>query len=116
MPSTYFHRVTAETPTRLWINNPTADEVEKALAAVPIGATEVFAIDQAIAVCELYRRVAETTGRRPPFYVTHITGIFDEYLGKQAEREGIAIAGTSLPWAGSAVGRKQYRLLQERRY
>lgn len=83
---------------------------------IPICATEVFAIDQAIAVCELYRRASEKTGKRPPFYVTHITGIFDEYLGKLAEREGIAISTAALLWAGSTVGRKEYHLLQERGY
>jgi transaldolase len=234
MPNDYFHRVTDQTPTRLWINNPTADELEAAIDAgaiscttnptygakllssekayvhglisdaiaatdnqeeaadrvvqaatarlierflplyeksggtegfvtiqsdprrdedslfmidaalryralgpnfmakipvttaglvaiehlivedVPICATEVFAIDQAIAVCETYRRASEKSKKRPPFFVTHITGIFDEYLGKLVQKQGIGISPESLAWAGSSVARKEYRLLRER--
>ncbi len=83
---------------------------------VPLCATEIFAIDQAVAVCERYQHAAEKTGSRPPLYVTHITGIFDEYLGKRVASEAVAISAASLPWAGSTVARKEYRLIQERRY
>jgi transaldolase len=83
---------------------------------IPICATEVFSIAQAISVCELYEQAVKKTGKRPPFYVTHITGIFDEYMGKVAQRDGIRIAPEVLAQAGCAVGRKEYRLLKERGY
>jgi transaldolase len=83
---------------------------------MPICATEVFALDQATQICEVYQRTAAKTGNRPPFYVTHITGIFDEYLAKLVAREGIDIEPEVLAWAGSAVARKQYHLLKERGY
>jgi transaldolase len=83
---------------------------------VPICATEVFAVDQAIRACELYRRVIRLTGKTPPFYVTHITGIFDQYLSETARSEGIAIAPAVLAQAGTAIARKQYRIMQERGY
>jgi transaldolase len=83
---------------------------------VPICATEVFTIAQATHVCELYERVARKTGKRPPFYVTHITGIFDEYLGKVASREGIEIAPDVLAQAGCIVARKEHQLIRERGY
>jgi len=83
---------------------------------IPICATEVFSIDQTIEMCELYRRATQKTGKHPPFYVTHITGIFDEYLGKVAQREGIEVAPEVLAQAGCAVARKEYRLLKERGY
>ena len=83
---------------------------------VPICATEVFAIAQAIHMCELYERAAEKTGNRPPFFVTHITGIFDEYLGKVTQREGVEIDPSVLAQAGCAIARKEYRLLKERGY
>jgi len=83
---------------------------------MPIIATEVFAIAQVTATCELYRRVSERTGKRPPFYVTHITGIFDEYLTNFVKREGIRISPEVLFQAGCYVARKQYRLMQERGY
>ena len=83
---------------------------------IPICATEVFSIAQAIHVCELYQSAVEKTGNHPPFYVTHITGIFDEYLGKVAKREGIEIDPGVLSRAGSAVARKEYQMLKERGY
>jgi transaldolase len=82
----------------------------------PICATEVFSIAQAIHMCELYQQAVARTGNRPPFFVTHITGIFDEYMGKVVKREGIEIAPDVLAQAGSIVARKEYRLLKERGY
>ena len=35
----YFHRVTAQSPTRFWANNPTREEAELALAAGAVGCT-----------------------------------------------------------------------------
>lgn len=80
---------------------------------VPICATEVFAIAQAVHICELYERAAARTGNRPPFFVTHISGIFDDYLAHVAKREGIAIAPEVLAQAGCAIARKEYRLMKE---
>lgn len=83
---------------------------------IPICATEIFAIAQAIDICERYEAAARRTGNRPAFFVTHISGIFDEYLGKVAQREGTAIRPEVLDQAGCAIARKQYRLLRERGY
>lgn len=83
---------------------------------IPVCATEVFAISQAICVCERYEAAARRTGNRPPFYVTHISGIFDEYLEKVAKREGIQVSPEALRQAGCAIARKQYRLLKQRGY
>jgi transaldolase len=83
---------------------------------MPIIMTEVFALAQAIRTCELYQRASEKTGLHPPFYVTHISGIFDEYLGNVVKRDGIGISPEVLAQAGCAVARKQYRLMQERGY
>ena len=83
---------------------------------IPVCATEVFSMAQAISICDLYQRAAERTGNHPPFYVTHITGIFDEYLGKVAKREGIQISPAVLSQAGCALARNEYRMLKERGY
>lgn len=83
---------------------------------IPICATEVFSIAQAIHMCEIYQVAAERTGNHPPFYLTHITGIFDEYLQKTVAREGIDISPEVLAQAGCAVARKQYRIMKERGY
>jgi transaldolase len=83
---------------------------------IPICATEIFSIAQTIHMCELYERAVEKTGKRPPFFVTHITGIFDEYLGKVVKREGIDIDPEVLAQAGCIIARKEYQLLKERGY
>jgi transaldolase len=83
---------------------------------MPTIVTEVFAIAQVVETCELYRRVSDKTGRRPPFYVTHITGIFDEYLAGVVKREGIEISREALFQAGCAVAREQYRIMRDRHY
>ena len=83
---------------------------------IPICATEIFSVAQAIHMCERYEAAAQRTGHRPPFYVTHISGIFDQYLGVVALRDGIPIDRAVLDQAGCAVARKQYRLLKDRGY
>ncbi len=80
---------------------------------IPICLTEVFAVSQARTACELYLRVSERTGNRPPVYVTHITGIFDEYLAKVARRDRIDINPEILRDAGLAVARKEYRMFAD---
>lgn len=83
---------------------------------IPICATEVFSIAQAVHMCDAYQEASAATGKAPPFYITHISGIFDEYLKKTVEREGIEISGEVLGQAGCTVARKQYHLLKERGY
>ncbi len=39
MTDTYFHQLVAETPTRVWVNNPTLDEIDLALAQGAVGST-----------------------------------------------------------------------------
>ncbi len=83
---------------------------------VPICATEVFSISQAIYICDLYERVAKKCGKHPPLYVTHITGIFDEYLQRIMVRDNVDIGPEALWHAGCIVARKEYRILRERGY
>ena len=83
---------------------------------IPICATEVFSIAQAIYICDLYERASGKCGKTPPFYVTHIAGIFDQYLGALVKESGIDIAPEILEQAGCYVSRKEYRLIQERAY
>lgn len=81
---------------------------------VPTCATGVFAVAQAVHVCGIYERAARESGNCPPFFVTHVTGIFDEYLAGVVERERIDIAPAVLAQAGCAVAREQYRILRDR--
>lgn len=85
-------------------------------ADIPVIATEVMGIAQAVAACELYQRVSRKAGRQPPFYVTHITGIFDEYLAERVREGSVDVRQQSLFQAGSIIARKQHRILEQRRY
>jgi len=83
---------------------------------MPIIATEVFAMAQASEVYGLYQRVSQKCGKHPPFYVTHISGIFDECLAKTAEREGIKVSPEALAQAGCILARKQYAMMRRSGY
>lgn len=103
--------------TKIPVTAPGLKAIEAAVAAnVPICATEVFAVSQAIGLCECYEAAAKRTGNRPPIYVTHISGIFDEYLEKVARREGLQVSPDALRQAGCTIARRQYRLLKQRGY
>ncbi len=80
---------------------------------IPICATEVFSIAQAVHMCEEYKKACNRTGNAPALYVTHISGIFDEYLGKFAGRNGIEANSELLKYAGLAVARKEYEILKK---
>ena len=82
----------------------------------PINATEIFAVSQVIAFCELLEQVRSKSGTKPKVYVSHIAGIYDEYLQKYVEREKIDISPDTLYQAGLAVARKVYGIVKERGY
>ncbi len=83
---------------------------------IPVIATEVFSIAQAIAASEVYERATATSKKRPAYFLTHITGIYDEYLNACAINSGVKIAPDILKQAGCIVARHQYRLFMARRY
>lgn len=83
---------------------------------VPIIATEVMSISQAIYVWELYKSESQKCKKYPPLYVTHITGIFDEYLENFVKQNNIDISPDILWYAGCIVARKQYQIFKERNY
>jgi len=83
---------------------------------VPICATEIFAVSQAVHICEAYQRAARKSGNHPPFYVTHITGIFDQYLAEVVKSEKISIAPEILAQAGCIIARQEYQIIKARGY
>ncbi len=82
----------------------------------PINATEVFAVQQALDLCELYEKVSKESGKRPKFYISHITGIYDEYLREMVERNKIEISPDILYQAGLTIARKLYQIYIDRGY
>lgn len=83
---------------------------------IPMCATEVFSVAQAVAMCEVYAEASAKSGKTPPFYLTHITGIYDEEIQAQVESQGVDIRPELVQQAGTIVMRKQYRVVKERGY
>ncbi len=83
---------------------------------MPINATEVMCVRQALDVCETYRRATAEMRHPPMIYYSHIAGIFDEYLAGVAASEGIDISPDILRQAGLTVARKIQSVLDEKGY
>ena len=87
-----------------------------AARGIPINATEVMSVSQALDVCEVYEKATKGMKDRAPVYFSHITGIYDEYLLKEAEKNHTAVSRDALWQAGMAVAKKIYQLVKDRRY
>jgi transaldolase len=83
---------------------------------IPINATEIFGVSQFIMICETYQRVSNKTGNKPMFYMSHIAGIYDDYLRNYVREHDVDISNDVLHQAGLAVARKVYTLMIEREY
>jgi len=79
-----------------------------------INATEIMGIRQALDVCAIHRRVGEQKGVAPRLYLSHITGIYDEYLRELVTEQEIDISPDVLWQAGLAIARKLYTLMRQR--
>jgi transaldolase len=81
----------------------------------PINITEVMGVNQATAVMDIYDRVTKKTGKYPVAYISHIAGIYDEYLETWVKENKIDIQPDYLAQAGLAVARKVYYMMKDRR-
>lgn len=96
---------------------PGLDAFERLVAeGSPTVVTEVFSLAQLISACEAYLRVSATTGLRPPFFLSPITGIFCDHLKKVAARDAIMCSPDVVDQAGVALGRACYNLVERRGY
>ncbi len=81
---------------------------------VPINATEVMGVRQAMDVCDVYDRVTKGMASPPAVYYSHITGIYDEYLQNYVRERNIDISADALWQAGMVIAKKVHRLTKER--
>ena len=81
---------------------------------VPLNATEIFGIRQAIVLCETYQKASAKTGKHPRLFISHIAGIYDDHLKNVVKRDKIDISPDVLWQAGLAVARKLYIMMKER--
>lgn len=82
----------------------------------PVIATEIMSVSQMASACEAYKKASSESGFTPPFYVTHITGIFDQWLAEHVKAAGIEVSENALSKAGLIIARKQFALMKERDY
>ena len=73
---------------------------------IPLNCTEVMSIQQAIDVLDAYDRGAKENKNPPVVYISHIAGIFDQYLAGVAKKENIDISPDALWHAGKLVAQK----------
>lgn len=83
---------------------------------VPLNATEIFGIRQAVVLCETYQQASRKHGKTPQLYISHIAGIYDDYLQSVVEKDKVEISADVLWQAGLAVARKLYQIMEERQY
>jgi len=86
-------------------------------SGAPVNGTECFAYAQAITFCELHERLRiEIVKGVPPVYLSHIAGIYDDYLKWHAGDRDVEVSKDALWQAGLAVSRKVYQLILDRPY
>ena len=83
---------------------------------VPINSTEIFGVSQMVALGETYEKIARASGKFPMMYMSHIAGIYDDFLGNYVKENDVQISADVLHQAGLAVARKVYRIMTERAY
>ncbi|MBN1535513.1 MAG: hypothetical protein JW908_02190 [Anaerolineales bacterium] len=83
---------------------------------IPQNATECFAVSQVYGICNSYEKLAKESGKKPYFVVSHIAGIYDDYLKKYVEDNEIEISSDVMAQAGLAVARKVYALMVDEGY
>lgn len=77
---------------------------------VPINATEVMAVRQAVDVCEAYARASAAMPNPPVIYYSHIAGIFDEYMANLVKEAELDVSPDLLWYGGIAVAKKVHRM------
>jgi transaldolase len=83
---------------------------------VPVNSTEIFGVSQAVSLCEAYAAASRRSGKKPIMFLSHIAGIYDDYLQGYVKEHQIDISPDVLWQAGLAVARRVYDLIQQRGY
>jgi transaldolase len=83
---------------------------------IPINATEIFGVSQMVSLCELHNKVASRTGKRPVLFMSHIAGIYDDFLKAYVKENNVDISDDVLWQGGLAVARKVYDVMKARDY
>jgi len=99
------------------LTEPGLEAIERLIPMdVPMNSTEIFGVAQMVALGESYERVARESGKYPMIYMSHIAGIYDDYLKQYVKDNDVQISPDVLHQAGLAVARKVYSIMTERAY
>lgn len=82
----------------------------------PVMATEVMTLSQAMSVWKAYERNRFETGLAPLLFVTHITGIQDEFFKNSVVENNLKINSKSLPYAGLSIAKLLYGTWKENQF
>lgn len=99
------------------VTEPGLESIEELVPMnVPINSTEIFGVAQMVSLAETYEKAARESGQYPMIYMSHIAGIYDDFLRNYAAENDVQISPDVLHQGGLAVARKVYRIMTERAY
>lgn len=81
---------------------------------IPVNCTEVFAMQQVVEILDAYDRAVEGNPNPPVVYISHISGIFDEYLTKYAKANNVDISSDIIWHASKIVAQKVREYMDNR--
>lgn len=104
----------------IMIKIPVTEEGLKAVGqcvreGMPVNATEVMSLRQAMDLCDVYDDAAKGMKNPPIVYLSHIAGIFDEYLAGAAAKAGLDISTDHLFQAGKIIAQKIRSRMNDRK-
>ncbi len=73
---------------------------------IPVNATEVMSLHQAMDLCDVYDEATKGMAYPPKVYLSHIAGIFDEYLAHAVAAANIDVSSDHLHQAGKIIAKK----------
>lgn len=85
-----------------------------AMERIPVNATEIMAVRQAMDVADIYDEICSLIGSPAPVFYSVITGIFDQYIKQYVQEQHIDISSDVLWQAGLSVAKKAYEMMKER--
>jgi transaldolase len=96
------------------VTEPGLDAIQQLVPLnTPMNSTEIFGVSQLVALAETYERCARAAGKFPMMYMSHIAGIYDDYLYNYVHENDVQISPDVLHQAGF---RKVYNIMTERAY
>lgn len=104
-------RYNREAGPNIMIKIPVTKEGLEAIATciaegMPVNATEVMSIQQAMDLVKVYSHVTKGIKNPPKVFLSHIAGIFDEYLASYVKDHHTEILSDILYQAGKVVAKK----------